>query len=323
MYTKKFKDLKCKQCGFVFHPKKKTRKRCVKCQSIYWSKNITRKELEIIKYNNRIAGLKKRWLKPGAKDKHKEILNRPETLLKMRLAKIGKVRSKKSNLLTSKSLKKMWSKLNKEEVRSRTKDMIQAGASARKGNGSWSKGLTKETDKRVNEISKKVKITLNKPKIREKRRKIMIISNNKPDTVEKHRKLMVESIQNGNIKFKDTKIELVIESLLNKEKLIFKKQYYIKGIGFVDFYLPEYNLIIEAFGDFWHANPKIYKPNFVLFNKKNYRNKKTASMRWTKDKKRIFNAKKQGYKIIILWESDINKNINKCLKKIKLKVGKI
>lgn len=71
-----------------------------------------------------------------------------------------------------------------------------------------------------------------------------------------------------------------------------------------DIYLKDTNILIEVNGDFWHANPKIYKST----DKLNFPNNliKYAEDIWKKDKMNILYAEQKNYKVIQLWESDIN-----------------
>lgn len=80
---------------------------------------------------------------------------------------------------------------------------------------------------------------------------------------------------------------------------------------FPDFYLPEKNLIIECFGTYWHADPKIYKEDFVL------RNNNTAKQCWENDKIKIETYKKVlNCEVVVLWENEIY-NIEVLYEKIK------
>ncbi len=77
-------------------------------------------------------------------------------------------------------------------------------------------------------------------------------------------------------------IELLIHQLLTGLGIIFETQ---KPIGpyVVDIYLPNKNLIIECDGNYWHNLPGVQE----------------------KDKKRDLYLRKQGYKILRLWEDEI------------------
>jgi len=59
------------------------------------------------------------------------------------------------------------------------------------------------------------------------------------------------------------------------------------------------NTAYEFMGDFWHANPKIYKPDHKI---KGY----TAQEKWDKDRQRAEVIKSMGYELVIIWESDWN-----------------
>ena len=65
---------------------------------------------------------------------------------------------------------------------------------------------------------------------------------------------------------------------------------------------------IEFYGDFWHANPKKYKPNWV-----NIRTKLTAQEIWEKDEKRFKHLEKNLYKLKIVWESEFIENPKKVI----------
>lgn len=67
----------------------------------------------------------------------------------------------------------------------------------------------------------------------------------------------------------------------------------------VDGYVPETNTIYEFWGDFWHGNPKIYKPDDI-----NVRNKKSFGELFLETEKRKILLKDAGYNLIEIWESD-------------------
>lgn len=76
------------------------------------------------------------------------------------------------------------------------------------------------------------------------------------------------------------------------------------------------NKLIEFNGDYWHCNPNKYKFNY--FNK---RKKMTAAEIWEYDKQKIKTAEYYGYQVLVVWESEYNKNkeatIQKCIDFIK------
>ena len=109
----------------------------------------------------------------------------------------------------------------------------------------------------------------------------------------------------------DTSIEVLTESMIQELGLNYEKQkqlYY----WVVDFYLPEYDLVIEALGDYWHANPKFYpEPNSM--QKKNIR----------RDKGKKSYLSKCGHNYIEFWENDLRNDYDKCLTTLKNKLSEI
>jgi len=108
-------------------------------------------------------------------------------------------------------------------------------------------------------------------------------------------------MQKNKGKFKDTSIEIAIENKLIEAKLKYEKQKYIRDVGIVDFFLPDYNIVIEADGDYWH--------NLEGAQKKDV----------TRDFVAMFFY---GYQTIRFWEHEIKDSSAKCLKKINKEIGR-
>jgi hypothetical protein len=62
--------------------------------------------------------------------------------------------------------------------------------------------------------------------------------------------------------------------------------------------------LIEFNGDYWHANPKKYKPDSII--RMRYNNVRAEDI-WKKDHLKYLLAIKSGYEIITIWESDFIK----------------
>jgi very-short-patch-repair endonuclease len=108
----------------------------------------------------------------------------------------------------------------------------------------WNNGLTKDTDERVRGYGLNISIIQKKlwlEKTEEEKNKIILRLND----------AMIQSKSS-------TKIEVKVGDFLNSLNVEYNKNYRI-GKFLVDFYLPSINLVIECDGDYWHANPKIYK----------------------------------------------------------------
>jgi len=97
----------------------------------------------------------------------------------------------------------------------------------------------------------------------------------------------------------NTKPELQFEAKI-KDKLNFIKQEYICGCP-IDFYIAELKLCIFIDGDYWHCNPKKYSADYFhkLLNK-------TAAEIWVKDKYVTENLISNGYKVLRIWQCDID-----------------
>lgn len=86
------------------------------------------------------------------------------------------------------------------------------------------------------------------------------------------------------------------------------KLYIDEKIIICDYLDASNNKIIEINGDFWHMNPKKYKPTDV-----NVVTKSSAKEIWENEEKRNNILKNNGYNILIIWEYDLNSNYNKFL----------
>lgn len=104
--------------------------------------------------------------------------------------------------------------------------------------------------------------------------------------------------------FTMTSIHKKTNVLLNDLNIKFQNEKQI-GLYSLDVYLPSYNVGIEVMGDYWHANPKKYKNNTEL----NSIQIKTISK---DERKKDRVIKKEGIRILYLWEEDINKHEELC-----------
>lgn len=104
------------------------------------------------------------------------------------------------------------------------------------------------------------------------------------------------------IKFEDTKPELKIKKILDKNKIIYKTQEWI-GKYRIDFLIPSKKLIIEADGQWTHGDPRFFKPTDII------QGHRIAKEKWKYDKKRNEYLTSLGYNIIRFWEYDIKKDI--------------
>ena len=97
--------------------------------------------------------------------------------------------------------------------------------------------------------------------------------------------------------------EAEVEIEINGKKKFAKLDYELNG------------KVIEFNGDYWHASPKLYKPDdIVLF----HFYKRKAKDIWKDDMLRLNEIEKHGFKVHIVWESDYHENpekvIDECVK---------
>jgi very-short-patch-repair endonuclease len=126
-------------------------------------------------------------------------------------------------------------------------------------------------------------------------------------TVKKKRKLTTSEIIKKNIErskkphpeYGTSKLEKKFaKDFLKKLGIKYEEQFYAESIKrYYDFYLPDYQIIIEIDGDYWHSYGKVYE-DMNPTQKRNARVDKIKN-EW---------ALSHGFPIIRIWEHDINDN---------------
>jgi len=104
-----------------------------------------------------------------------------------------------------------------------------------------------------------------------------------------------------------SKLEYKVREVLDKNNIFYTPQVFVGGKSY-DIKIRNSNILIEVQGDYWHANPKKYKPNDVIPYPNNVIKK--AKEVWLKDEEKKINAMKYGYNVLYLWETDINNSKN-------------
>lgn len=100
---------------------------------------------------------------------------------------------------------------------------------------------------------------------------------------------------------KDTKPEKMFQLALDLQQLKYEKHKAV--IGQPDVFI-EPNICIFIDGDFWHANPSLYKANDMMYGKK------IAAEIWAYDRMINDELTKQGYLVLRIWESTIKESNN-------------
>lgn len=150
----------------------------------------------------------------------------------------------------------------------------------------WNKGKTKYTDERIRKASIKMSVS---------RKEYW-----KSLTEEEQSEIIGNLTKYANMARKDTKIEFLIKKSLENLNIKFIKNYK-KSRYIFDFYLPDYNCIIECQGDYWHANPEIYEESKYSDQQKN---------NVERDKRKKDYIYKNKFNSIFLWENYIHKYKN-------------
>ncbi len=135
-------------------------------------------------------------------------------------------------------------------------------------------------------------------------------------SIEKNRKQILERYASGKFPLQtNTKPERQIkEELLKrgyKEGIDFIHQYKFMNKFMCDFCFPQQKVIVEVYGDFWHANPKKY-----LDSSKLHANQIKDIGRDKSKEAYITKVDNHTWTYLVFWESDINKNVVDCVNKI-------
>lgn len=99
-----------------------------------------------------------------------------------------------------------------------------------------------------------------------------------------------------------TKIEFFVESILKNNQIEYEREFQFENFYF-DFWIKGTGLFIETNGDYWHANPDIYKDKTLLTE--------TQKRMIRRDHLKRKMAKEKGFYTFYIWENDIkNKSEN-------------
>lgn len=120
---------------------------------------------------------------------------------------------------------------------------------------------------------------------------------------QKIRESLISGIRFIPTKFKDTSIELAMESELTSRGVLFLKQTPLCKIAVVDFYLPEYQIVIECDGCFFHG--------CELHGSLKYHQDSIA-----RDKKKNEILSLNGFRVFRFWEHEIKNSVEECVNSI-------
>ena len=136
----------------------------------------------------------------------------------------------------------------------------------------------------------------------------------KEELAERTQKMFTKQVENGQY---NSKLELRLCKIFEELNISYTRQFHLKGyIHPYDFHLCDTKILIEVNGDFWHANPLIYEGNDIV---KLPGERQKAMDVWKRDEKYIKKAENCGYKVIVIWEHDMNRMDDDSLKTYLLK----
>ena len=105
----------------------------------------------------------------------------------------------------------------------------------------------------------------------------------------------------GFVAHYNSALEERVATILDTLGVPYKRQFFLERRSY-DFRIKGAPLLVEVHGDFWHANPLIYKSDDLLSKPGGV---VRASELWEKDTEKARIAKKWGYCLLVLWESFI------------------
>jgi len=83
-----------------------------------------------------------------------------------------------------------------------------------------------------------------------------------------------------------------------------------------DIIVDSKKVVIEVHGDIWHANPRKYKSTDIIHK---YEGNVSAKQIWAFDRSRKRQIESFGYKVVVVWEHDIRRN----MARVKSKLSKL
>lgn len=160
------------------------------------------------------------------------------------------------------------------------------------GKTPWNVGLTKENCLSLKLMGEKVSIT---QKIKWKNK------------TEDDKNLIIKRLNSAMIQSKTpTKIELKIKFFLDEIQINYVTNKKINNF-LCDFYLPDYDFVIECDGDYWHVNPLFFSDKILT---------KSQIKNIDRDKRKNIMLNENKIPFLRFWEHDINKNFNNVKNKI-------
>ena len=117
----------------------------------------------------------------------------------------------------------------------------------------------------------------------------------------------------SRIRNKDTKIEVLVRKYLFSRGYRFRKNDK-RYPGKPDVVLPKYHVVILVNGCFWHQHPGCKNATMPKSNTEFWKEKLGKNV--TNDSKNIEKLSSMGWKVITLWECELEKDFEACMEKL-------
>lgn len=110
----------------------------------------------------------------------------------------------------------------------------------------------------------------------------------------------------SKISGKDTSPEVSVRKYLFSKGFRYRKN--VKQLpGKPDIVLPKYKTVLFIHGCFWHGHASCKKSNLPVTNAEFWKNKIDANIE--RDKSNIDKLRKEGWKVLIIWQCEIKNQI--------------
>ncbi|STO12878.1 Uncharacterised protein [[Flavobacterium] thermophilum] len=133
-----------------------------------------------------------------------------------------------------------------------------------------------------------------------------------PEWREKSKRRAVKILSEGKIEKVNTECQIIVNNLLDELNIKYINEYNCEYVT-IDNYLPDYNLMIEVMGTYWHVDPRFYEKIYyqMQFDRIIHDKRKNSII------KSLYNID-----ILYLWEHDILSNKELCKELIKMYINK-
>lgn len=116
------------------------------------------------------------------------------------------------------------------------------------------------------------------------------------------------------IRSKDTKAEIVLRKALWHKGIRYRKNYKLLS-GTPDIAITKYRIAVFVDGDFWHAKGHENNPGEQIATNKTFW---VAKLKRNVERDKYVNELllEQGWLVLRFWESDVKKNLRKCVDEV-------